>query len=179
MTKNFPEFSNFINRLFGYIGGFGLFYINNYAVHIWMNSAKEFVSGLIPFGYRLFGLPWPRDKMREIIDQGANWVPDFIVFKGYIGYLGILILCFILGRLSKLIHKLDIDKNIAFLIEFILFLEMLSLHNGNFIITSSASELIVVSLFIYLIFAGLKKYNKRFRYWRRAVRSDKVNIELQ
>jgi len=151
IVKNLHGVSDILIMLFGYIG-FGLFYIGSYIESIWINSPTQFIAGLVPFGYKLTGSSPPHDMMKEIIDMGAHWHPDFVLFNEYIGYVGVLILCFTFGIVIKKLYYMKVDINILILAEFLIAVQLLSLFVGNFILASTPSKIIFFGTMAVILF---------------------------
>jgi len=156
-----PSLSFFTLIIYSYFG-FGFFYMSKYISELWLSSFDNFIAGFLPFGFyavKLNGIP---SLMNNIVDMGARWHPDTIVLINNIGYLGLLLFCFGLGVFSKYIDNSKFERSIAYLTNFMILMQMISLPVGNFVIVSSASELIVVFLVIHWIW---KSFAKVKYYW--------------
>lgn len=144
----FPFLAWIVFILYGYFG-FGFFYISTYVKDIWFSSIENFISGFIPMGHYLIIGESISDIIKTEINMGARWHPDAIIFVDNGGYIGLLMLCFILGILSKYITTIEPDNPFSKLTDYIILIQMISLPVGNFIFTSSANQLTVLLLFIY------------------------------
>ena len=133
--------------IFGYFG-FGFFYISTYVSKLWFSSIDNFVAGFLPLGYYAFRVKNIPNIMRNLVDMGARWHPDVALIINYIGYLGLLMSCFLIGVFAKHLYNTKSKGPIIYFTSFIILLQMISLPVGNFISTSSASKLIVLFLFI-------------------------------
>lgn len=145
-----PFFSFLVLILYGYFG-FGFFYMATYLSDMWLISTENFIAGLIPFGYLAMGGSSLHNTMKNLVDMGAKWQPDSAVFINNFGYVGLILICFLMGVFSKYIQTGKDNAPISQLTSFIILLQMVSLPVGNFITTSSASQLIVISLALYWI----------------------------
>jgi hypothetical protein len=133
--------------IFGYFG-FGFFYMSTYVSELWFSSIGNFIAGFLPLGYYAFRANNLPGIMRNLVDMGARWHPDVALIINNIGYLGLLMLCFLIGIFAKHLYNTKSKGPIIYFTSFIILLQMISLPVGNFISTSSASKLIVVLLFI-------------------------------
>jgi len=133
--------------IFGYFG-FGFFYMSTYVSELWFSSIGNFIAGFLPFGYYAFRAKNIPNIMRNLVDMGARWHPDVALIINYIGYLGLLMFCFLIGVFAKHLYNTKNKGPIIYFTSFIILLQMISLPVGNFVSTSSASKLIVVLLFI-------------------------------
>ena len=163
-----PFFSNFLTTivlmLFGYFG-FGFFYISIYITDIWFSSFEKFFAGLLPLNHIILNVKPLHETMHDLIDMGARWQPDSALFIDYLGYIGLLTFCFLMGVISRFCLRIQITSPMVYLTIFIILLQMISLPVGNFIIVSSASLLIIFSLTIYWFFNIFLKHIYRFK-WR-------------
>src|SRR5690606_24710456 len=89
--------------------------------------------------------------MSRMIHIGVRWNPDSILLIDKIGYFGLLMICIVMGILSKKFSLLEDKKPVLHLTNYVILLQMISLPVGNFIFTSSANKLIVMLLIIYWI----------------------------
>jgi len=133
--------------IFGYFG-FGFFYISTYVSELWFSSIGNFIAGFLPLGYYAFRVKNIPNIMRNLVDMGARWHPDVALIINYIGYLGLLMSCFLIGIFAKHLYNTKSKGPIIYFTSFIILLQMISLPVGNFISTSSASKLIVALLLI-------------------------------
>lgn len=145
-----PFIISIILRIFSYFG-FGFFYISIYITEVWLLSINNFLKGFFSLGSYDNGVDNLHDIMKNLIDMGSRWKPDASLIINSIGYLGLLIFCFVIGIFTKYIYN-TIEKNtVTYLTGFIILLQMISLPIGNFISTSSASILIVFLLIVFWI----------------------------
>ena len=144
-------FLSFVTMITYSYFGFGFFYISTYVSELWLSSIDNLVAGFLPFGYYIIRTNSIKVLMRDLIDMGAKWHPDFVLIINSIGYLGLLLFCFLLGVFTKYIYKMYNKDPITYLTSFIILLQMLAIPIGNFVFVSSASKLIVILLTIYWI----------------------------
>jgi hypothetical protein len=161
-----PFFSTFLTTivlmLFSYFG-FGFFYISIYITDIWFSSFEKFLAGLLPLNYIILKGKPLHETMHYLIDLGARWQPDSALFVDYLGYIGLLTFCFLMGFFSRFCQRIKNISPMVYLTIFIILLQMISLPVGNFILVSSASLLIIFSLIIYWFFNIFLKNMYRFR----------------
>lgn len=143
-----PSLSSILLMFYGYFG-FGFYYLSSYVTDVWFLSFGNFLAGIFPMGYQLLNGEGVQEIMETVVYIGVKWHPDFAVIVNNIGYIGLIILCFLLGIISKYISVIEYDKPIVVLTNYIILLQMISLPVGNFVFTSSANKLILVSLSIY------------------------------
>jgi hypothetical protein len=145
-----PQITLITVILFGYFG-FGFFYVSKYVSEIWFSSIGNFFAGLFPMGYQIVGQDNVPTTMQNIIDIGVMWHPDVALLINDLGYIGLLIYCFLIGFITKHISNNKRKNPILYLTSFMVLMQMISLPVGNFVFTSSASKLIVISLVMYWI----------------------------
>jgi hypothetical protein len=140
---------------FSYLG-FGIQYLSTYVIEVWFNSSLNFIAGLIPFGYDILVGSSISVMMNNLIDIGVKWRPDVVLFIGSIGYIGIVIFCWGLGRISALMENRENQDVVGLFTLFLIFLEMVSLPIGNFVWISSAGKMCTTVLTIYWTFKAIK-----------------------
>jgi len=131
--------------------GFGFFYMSMYVLEVWFSSLENFLASLIPFGHLILVESSPRETMRNVVDMGARWQPDSAAIIGIFGYVGLLLMCFLMGLFCRYLKKAKNNSPMNQLTAFIILLQMISLPVGNFLSTSSASKLTITSLMLYWI----------------------------
>lgn len=157
----FPSISFIIAIVFDYFG-FGFFYISTFFNRIWMDSFHNFIAGLIPRGFEILNYSYISDIIKNMIDLGSRWHPDTVTFINSYGYIGLLIICFIMGYITSSINNSNNKSNIAYLIEFMILLQMISFPIGNFIVVSSSNKLIVLFIGAYWFWKRFIKFRIRF-----------------
>ena len=148
-------FLSFVTIIIYSYFGFGFFYTATYISEVWFSSFYNFIAGLIPMGYIVAGGDSLQSIMRTLVDIGPRWHPDTIGIINGFGYIGLLMFCFFIGFISKNIQRSSVIKPIELLSLFIIFVQMVSLPVGNFVIVSSANQLIVILLTFYWIWKRL------------------------
>lgn len=167
-----PIISFILLSIYSYFG-FGFFYIGKFILEISIKSVDIFFALLLPKGFLLFQDESILDAMKKTIDIGVKWHPDMIIVIDKIGIVGLFLLCYLLGVLSKRIYKIYPQNCIKELSLFNILLFMFSLPVGNFIFASSSSILITLILCLYSIYIlFFKKSKKLINYY------DKKYIEL-
>lgn len=150
LTDLSPSMAEIVFRLYGYFG-FGFYYISTYFNNVWFSSGSSFFSGLIPLGYRVTSGYDITTVMNDLVHVGVKWHPDFIRLNNLVGYLGVVIICFMLGVLTKYFSVIDKNKPLVGLTNFLILLQMVSLPVGNFLFISSANQLIVALVIVYWV----------------------------
>ena len=99
-------------------------------------------------------------SVRSLIDVGASWRPDAADLSYCMGFLLFLLFCFCMGRGLGFVHYLlKTGKSILLLtlLEYYIYLQMLSLPIGSFLRVSSSNKLILASLLLLIFKKKLKK----------------------
>lgn len=159
VSTMFPGLSFGILLIYDYFG-FGFYYMSKYITDIWFSSIGSFFIGIIPYGYNAAFNSTLQSIILEYVELGTRWHPDTAIIINNFGFLGLLIICFVLGKTTKIV-KSSYNDSLSYLTQFIIFLQMISLPIGNFVFVSSASTLIVVLLvFLWCLraFVNRKKY---------------------
>lgn len=152
----FSPFISFVTILLYSYFGFGFFYISKYISEIWFASLNNFIAGLLPLGYYLSSNNTIQDSMYHLVDFGAKWHPDISIIINNFGFIGLLIICFLLGSISKHISHGN-NSSFIHLTNFMILLQMISLPIGNFVFTSSANTLIVFLIVVALVWKKVIK----------------------
>lgn len=147
--------------LFGYFG-YGFFYTSYYFLNIWFSSFETFILGLIPLGFNIKNDISIMAIMNNSVDQGARWHPDMIIFINYLGFIGLIILCYLLGLLFKNIYNNCNENIFSHFVLFFIILQMISLPVGNFVLVSSSNKLILLVTLIY--WANKYLFNIKFNF---------------
>jgi hypothetical protein len=156
-----PQITLITVILFGYFG-FGFFYVSKYVSEMWFTSIGDFFAGLFPMGYKILDQNNIPTTMQNIIDIGVRWHPDVALLINNWGYIGLLVYCFLIGVITKQISNNKRKSTVLYLTSFMVLMQMISLPVGNFVFTSSASKLIVLSLVMYWIWKLLIKVRIKF-----------------
>lgn len=136
--------------LYGYFGH-GFFYTSYYFMNVWFISIETFMLGLIPFGFNIKNDTSIMAIMKDFVDQGARWHPDTVIFINNFGFIGLIIMCYLLGLLFRNIYQNGTQRVFSHITLFFIILQMISLPVGNFVITSSSNKLILVVMIFYWI----------------------------
>lgn len=150
-----PGTSLLISKLTSYFA-FGFYYISAFFLRVLVNRPDLAISSIVPFGFKLSGESSVHDLMAEYIHCGANWRADAITVIGDIGFFGLFIVVFLLGRIYKTIQNEYREKYIVIskILGYYVFLQMFSFPVGNFIVVSSANKIVILLSCCYL---GLQK----------------------
>lgn len=136
-------------------GAFGVLFSSQLAAGPLTSSPELGIAALVPGGWRLYGAPSPRDLVcGPMIDCGAAWTPDMVVFTQAIGLLGLMVVVAVLGRVStRIALQLRGRADLAgLMVLYFILLGLLSLPVGNFITTSSSNQLsLLAALAVYAI----------------------------
>ncbi|MFB8544959.1 O-antigen polymerase [Enterococcus casseliflavus] len=165
LNKFFPTVTLFLLSIYSYFG-FGFFYISIFINKIWFSSLSSIFVYLLPFGTYAFSKPALQEEILNYIDIGARWHPDSMVFLDRFGFGLLMIFCILLGFIVNRINTQNIVNTLDYLISFFVVLQMLSFPVGNFITSSTSSQLIVIFLITYKlirqIMRGKKNENRNF-----------------
>lgn len=152
----FPALAAISTALFNYFG-FGFFYVSKFVSDVWFLTPGIFLAGLVPKGFELSGMGSVAAIMKRTIDVGARWHPDASKFINDFGFLGLVSFCFLLGFIAaRLVNNYSKIDSVRDLLLFLVFLQMVSLPIGNFVIVSSANKLILVFGILWLIWIRVK-----------------------
>lgn len=157
----FPFLSFVTLLIYGYFG-FGFFYMSKFITEVWFSSFENFIAGILPLGFYATEQTSITTIMKKVVDIGARWHPDTALFIGNFGYLGLLLLCFLMGASCK--YFIKFRSSSSCFINYIILMQMISLPVGNFISTSSSNKLIVVSLITYWIWKLYVSKIKTIKY---------------
>ena len=155
ISRLFPTLTNIGLSVFRYFG-FGIFTIGTTIDNIVFGSAQGFGAFMLPVGFQLFYNSDLMVLVREIVDIGVGWVPDCISFVNIFGFPLTLIVFLALGRLTRKIYSSDRSGLLKNLLGAFMFIEMLSIPVGNFIVTSTPNELTIFLVFLWLIKGRLR-----------------------
>jgi hypothetical protein len=140
-----PFLAFVVHILYGYFG-FGFHYISTFITELWFSSVLSFFAGLVPLGYQLMFGESVESLMRELVYMGVRWHPDLAMMTHYLGYVGVLMVCFGLGYFAKYISLRFPGDAMTSVSCFVILLQMVSFPVGQFVVVSSASLLTVMLL---------------------------------
>lgn len=149
-SKYFPIVIFGALNIFSYFG-FGFFYVSTFIEKVWLSSFSNIFSNIFPFMNIFFGKGNIDQEMSQMIDIGARWHPDSVLFIYKYGLLMLLFVCFLFGVLTKVIQNEKKKTTFDYLTIFFMILQMLSFPIGNFIVASSSSEIATFILALYWI----------------------------
>lgn len=163
VSQTFPILSSFSFGLFGYFG-FGIFFTSISLITI-CNSFQGVAALLIPRGIFLTYETSIRKLIcGKVIDCGAAWIPDIIVYIENLGLVGTFTFIYIMGKASKKLNREVINGSIiSTALLYIIALFFISLPVGNFI-TASSSNVIAITILIGLRFFPINKKIKNYFY---------------
>lgn len=128
--------------------GFGFHYVASYWSDIWLTSWTNMLAGMLPLGYGSVGLD-PLALMPQVVVMGPRWHPDSVQIMASIGFVGLMVVSVILGRVSRVLeHKGSLASAVLL---YYAFLQMLSLPVGNFVWIDVTNVVIIVFLSVILV----------------------------
>ena len=148
-SEMFPTLTNILLSVFSYLG-FGIFAIGRSFMNM-LDSVLEVFASLLPGGFQLFFGASFSDIVRERINVGVRWIPDYIRFVNLFGVPIFLLFVFALGKYMAKKCCYSENNLLSNLLGFIIFMEMLSIPVGNFILNSTANELVIVGILLWEI----------------------------
>ena len=158
----FPAITTMGLAVFRYLG-WGIFTIG-YMKWIALDSFSSIMALLIPQGQRIiFDNTWV-ELTRHTVDVGVGWVPDYMSLLDLLGLPLMFVALFIIGRVVVKLKLSDKPRLLVNLIGLFVFIEMLSIPVGNFLVTSTP---IMLSLLASLLWYGkciLVSYRQRRRH---------------
>lgn len=138
-----PTITNIGLSVFSYLG-YGIYAIGVTVSDIFLGSITDAVAAMAPMGrVFLLGQSFP-ELLRETIDVGVRWVPDWVNFVDSLGLPLFLIFMFIFGRCTAKILNSNLPKSLVDVCCVFIFLQMISLPIGNFIFNSTPNVLAVL-----------------------------------
>jgi len=146
VAQLFPTITTMGLAIFRYLG-WGIFTIG-YMKWNAMESARTILAMLIPRGQTvLYNNTWV-ELTKQTVSVGVGWVPDYMSLLDYLGIPLMLIIVFFIGQFYSSLKSSNNPKLLIDLLGLFLFIEMLSLPVGNFVVTSTP---IVLSLFVCIL----------------------------
>lgn len=151
----FPTFSFICLNMYSYLG-YGLFYISAFLYTSLEKSIFTILVCLVPNGYSIVYGDTIDSTMKSILDVGVRWTPDFISMMDSMGLIVIILILFVMGRLTRCRMISYEERIVGLMLNYFILLQMLSFPVGNFIMSSSANKISVVLL------CGWYIVNKKF-----------------
>ena len=149
-SKLFPTITNIGLSFFRYLG-WGIFSIGIITDTVVFGSLSSFISSLLPFGYTLIQGESLDSIVRQTISVGTGWVPDYFAFIDGFGWLFFIVLIFVAGKVMGALEKGAYPRLLKSLMGVLIFLEMLSIPVGNFIIVSTPLLLSVLYIAFWFV----------------------------
>lgn len=146
----FPTLTNIGLSVFGYLG-YGVYCIGVTIVDIILGSVPDMILSFLPCGFPLFKGESLSIVLSHFIDMGVKWAPDYVFIVNYTGIFAYCFVPFILGRFSQKADNMEINYLLKKILQVIVFIEMLSIPVGNFLIASSANILMILFAFLWWI----------------------------
>lgn len=153
LAKQFPALVNIGLSLFGYLG-YGIFCIGVTISDICFNSTSNIIGFFIPFGHRLFNDSTLSNSLAHTISMGAKWTPDFINFIDVTGIILYFIIIFFGGVFFRHSYKMKAPVLLRHIIGALLFVEMLSIPVGNFLVASTSNEIMLAFTIVWVFQCG-------------------------
>lgn len=154
-TSLFPNITSVAAALFSYLG-FGQYCMGICLNKISFNSIKGVIALLLPLGYPVLYSNSYTNMLESKIDLGVRWIPDSIQIINYTGIIVYLIILYFLGKFVKNLRYSGLSLTIQNVIKIIVFLEIISLPMGNFIMTSTPNKILVLFVSTLSIWSTLR-----------------------
>ena len=146
ISTSFPLLTTLGLSFFRYLG-WGIFSIGIITNNVILNNSLSFISSIIPSGY-LFTQDETLDSIvRYTISVGNGWVPDYFAFIDHFGWIIFMILLYLFGRLVASLEDSKYPPLLRNIVGLYVFIEMLSIPVGNFLIIST--PLLISALFSF------------------------------
>lgn len=141
--ESFPEIVKIIQKTFAYFG-YGVFVLGRTISNLIDDGLMSFLSITLPGGYYAYhGLPLQK-YVFNTIDIGVRWVPDIIGWMNIFGFPLFIVGTMCLGRVINNVKGSCSNEKYLLIIQFIVFLLMISLPIGNFIFASTPNLIISI-----------------------------------
>jgi len=164
-SQMFPTITNIGLSFFRYLG-WGIFTIGIITDQVVFGNLTNLVSSLIPAGFTLTHAETLDSIIRRTIYVGTGWVPDYFAFIDDFGWIVFIVIVFIMGAIMGSLDKRSYPKLLRSLVGVLIFLEMLSIPVGNFIVVSTPLLLSALYIFSWYILCKLN-LNFSFRIKKR------------
>lgn len=150
LAKNFPTIVNIGVSLFSYLG-YGIYCIGVTVQDICFRTAENFFAFFIPSGYHLIGGNSLGLLLTRTVAMEARWIPDFVLLLDSTGLILYSVLFYFIGKFSKKVQTMNLSRQLIYIIEALIFIEMLSVPVGNFLLSSSSNKLMVLFALLWLL----------------------------
>ncbi len=148
----FPTLVTMGLSFFGYLG-YGIYTIGVVLTEVGCSTLERFGALILPKGFSITDGTSLNSVLSQTIDIGVKWSPDFNGLTDLLGiplFIGLVIL---LGYFLCSVTNSDTPELLKEVIQVVIFIEMLSIPVGNFIVASSSNELLVVYVLIWYVSA--------------------------
>lgn len=166
ISQAFPELTGIGLSLFGYLG-YGIYSIGVAVYDIVLVKISSVLAVLLPFGFQMVEGQSLEAALRETIDFGVKWCPDYIKLLDVLG-IPLFFASFVLvGRFMKRLQNSSCPELMKSVINCIIYIQMLSFPVGNYLITNSANVLMVMFVFAWYL---------QYRYLRVGFRTTRNEV---
>lgn len=148
--RYFPTLTNIAISLFSYLG-YGIYTIGVTVSDICFESLSNLFGSFVPMGNDLIVGNTLEGILRQTIHIGVRWVPDYIKLIDALGLPLSFLAFLLLGRFTAKIYYGTYPELLKEVLHSIIFIEMLSLPVGNFILSSSSNEIMVLFALLWLV----------------------------
>lgn len=145
----FPTITSMGLSVFRYLG-WGIFTIGYMRWHA-LDSLNTMIAMFIPSGWSAILGESFVETTRKTVDVGVGWVPDYMSLIDLFGIPFLFIVLFVLGRIYVNLRVSRRPQLLVDLLGLFIFIEMLSIPVGNFLVTSTP---ILLTLFAALLWYG-------------------------
>ena len=156
VSQYFPTITGIGISVFGYLG-YGIYTIGVSFVDIILESTNILLGSLFPKGNLIINGSSLESVLRSTIDLGVKWCPDYIKLIDLLGFPLFLMMLFLLGRISKIIQDSYYPLLLKDSILLIIFIQMISIPVGNFLMTSSANQIMVIYVLGWLLKSNIPR----------------------
>lgn len=138
---------------------FGIYYTSVFINYFVLDDFSRLVQLILPFTSYYDDTVYHNSLCDVLLDCGAAWVPDIMLYVVKAGFVGVLLSVYIIGRLTRKISIVAFSSNdlITYAMLYLAFLTLVSLPVGNFLTISSANILLLISVL------GIYGYRKLMR----------------
>ena len=156
----FPTLVNIGVSLFSYLG-YGIYCIGVTVKELCLGAPLNNLAMWIPSGGQLLAGESFGAMLVKTVDLEARWIPDFVYLLDGLGIVFYLVLFFILGRFTQKIENSNLPRQLIHVFEVLVFIEMLSIPVGNFLMSSSSNKIMVFYAFVWYLCCRLGLDQKR------------------
>lgn len=150
IAKVFPTLTNIGLSVFGYLG-YGIYCIGVAIDDIIANSATNVLASVFPFGFPALTDESLGAILGKTINMGVKWAPDFVNIINCTGVIGYFITIYLLGRFSGKVEQLAVPDLLRHVLQAVVFIELLSIPVGNFLLASSSNVIMVLFALLWWI----------------------------